>query len=305
MMKTMSNLTKRLITGAVLVCIILPLIIWYNDTTDALYGALMCLCCFGAGYEILNMLGKKYMTCHKVRFILPFLSLIVSALCAIWVKSGFANIKLIYLIITLIISFLIIMSLCIFIPHTNGEEFMGMLTALIYGGLFLGMAFSIRFVPEEHIVLKHITLDFRGNQLLLLAFAITLCSDGGGYVAGRLFGKHKLCPLISPKKTIEGSIGGLLATAIVATLYIFLRHLISFNNGTRFGIIILVLAIVLVLSILSMLGDLIASLLKRHYDIKDYSQIFPGHGGILDRFDSLIPVGMSLLMIVLILVFLA
>lgn len=303
-MKTMSNLTKRLITGAVLVCIIAPLIIWYNDTTDALYGALMCCACYGAGYEILNMLGKKYATCHKLRFILPFLSLIISALCAIWAKSCFASVKSIYLIIGLIISFLIIICVCVFVPHTNGEDFMGMLTALIYGGLFLGMAFSIRFIPERHIVLNHITLDFRGNQLLLLAFIITLCSDGGGYVAGRLWGCHKLCPLISPKKTVEGSIGGLIATAIVATLYIFLRHLITFNTQTNVGIIILVLLIVLILSILSMLGDLIASLLKRHYDIKDYSQLFPGHGGILDRFDSLIPVGMSILMLVLIFNFL-
>lgn len=119
-----------------------------------------------------------------------------------------------------------------------------------------------------------------------------LC-DTGGYFAGYLFGNHKLCPEISPKKTVEGFIGGL----VVAVLgNIGLLTLITSLCGSRVGFLLQPVQISLlrialyspVLATIGVIGDLSFSVIKRHFGIKDYGNIMPGHGGILDRFDSVL-----------------
>ena len=100
------------------------------------------------------------------------------------------------------------------------------------------------------------------------------------YFGGTFFGKHKLAPLISPKKTWEGSILGTILATILGSIYYFL----VIRTGNIFSIILLTL----LLSIMGQLGDLFFSKLKRENGIKDFSDLIPGHGGILDRFDSMI-----------------
>lgn len=109
-------------------------------------------------------------------------------------------------------------------------------------------------------------------------------TDSCAYFAGRAFGKHKLAPVISPKKTIEGSVGGFLGTAAVMCLYGYLVG--RFTSCTPQYIPLLILG--LLCGVVSQLGDLSASAIKREYGIKDYGKIMPGHGGVMDRFDSVL-----------------
>ena len=124
---------------------------------------------------------------------------------------------------------------------------------------------------------------------------LILCSAWGGdtaaYFAGRAFGKHKLAPIVSPHKTVEGAIGGIfgsvLAGVVLTLVYSFLsasHNVITIQVQPRHYAILVVMGAIA--SVLGILGDLFASSVKRQVGIKDYGTIFPGHGGILDRFDS-------------------
>ena len=128
-----------------------------------------------------------------------------------------------------------------------------------------------------------------GRYYLLVGLAAAWLCDTGGYFAGMFFGKHKLAPVISPKKTIEGSIGGvILATALMpllTLLYIKIAELVGVSVQVDY---LRVLLIMPVLSVIGMLGDLSMSVIKRQFNVKDYGTIMPGHGGILDRFDSVL-----------------
>lgn len=134
--------------------------------------------------------------------------------------------------------------------------------------------------------------DTPNRILMIAAIAIPWVADSLAYFAGRAFGKRKLCPDISPKKTVEGAIGGVLGTALIATvLFAILKQ------PFRILPLVIVFLATVLLSVFSIFGDLFASVVKRHYDIKDYGKILPGHGGIMDRFDSLVPVAVVLFLL--------
>ena len=122
----------------------------------------------------------------------------------------------------------------------------------------------------------------QGKFFILAAFVLTMIPDSGAYFAGRAFGKHKLCPVISPHKTVEGAVGGVVSTVIGMVLYGLVMQL-AFDFKVNYLLCV-------VYGILgagaSMLGDLSFSVIKRQAGIKDYGKLLPGHGGILDRFDS-------------------
>ena len=117
---------------------------------------------------------------------------------------------------------------------------------------------------------------------------VFLCSwgcDTCAYCVGVLIGKHKMSPKLSPKKSVEGAVGGVLGAALLTILYG-----LAFKKamGTEVSHILIMGAISAVGALISMVGDLTASAIKRNYEIKDYGTLIPGHGGILDRFDSVI-----------------
>jgi len=116
-------------------------------------------------------------------------------------------------------------------------------------------------------------------DLIIYLFLVSMVTDVFAYLIGIKFGKHRLAPEISPKKSIEGAIGGLVFGAIIATLFGYYMNVFDFG-------FLLILLLSIVLSCISQIGDLIASKFKRESGIKDYSQLLPGHGGVLDRFDS-------------------
>lgn len=119
-----------------------------------------------------------------------------------------------------------------------------------------------------------------GLTTLLFAMLIVWLTDSGAYMIGKQIGKHKLAPRISPNKTWEGSIGGTVAATIILAVYLWF-----FPVGYSWVIMV---GLTLILSIIGQFGDLIESALKRFYGVKDSGKILPGHGGILDRFDSML-----------------
>lgn len=122
---------------------------------------------------------------------------------------------------------------------------------------------------------------------VLIVFICAWGTDTFAYFSGLFFGKHKLIPNVSPKKTIEGAIGGAIGSMLLCLVYAWVLTLLKvYHGGIRFYIMFAVLG--LLASILAQLGDLAASALKRDCGIKDFGAIFPGHGGIMDRFDSVI-----------------
>lgn len=123
-----------------------------------------------------------------------------------------------------------------------------------------------------------------GGKLYLLAFIFAWVPDIGGYFFGKFFGKRKLIPDVSPKKTVAGFVGGIGSAVAVSLLY---AVIIGAKGVTAY----IALAVIALLSaVVSVCGDLLASLVKRNYGVKDYGFIFPGHGGVMDRFDSVIAV---------------
>jgi phosphatidate cytidylyltransferase len=131
-----------------------------------------------------------------------------------------------------------------------------------------------------------------------LVFIVSWASDAGGYFVGTFLGKHKLIPEVSPKKTVEGSLGGIVASVLITLLYglVIELHIIPFFPPLTSNYLVLALS-GFALSFVSQLGDLLASLIKREHGIKDYGNIFPGHGGVVDRFDSVMSVALILMII--------
>lgn len=135
--------------------------------------------------------------------------------------------------------------------------------------------FGIIYIP---FMLFHVSY-LEGTKYIWLIFLIAFGTDTFAYFAGNLFGKHKLSPKISPNKTIEGSVGGIIGSLIITILYALY---IDINPLWK-----LVIMSILT-SVISQLGDLVASKIKRMTGIKDFGKLMPGHGGVLDRFDSII-----------------
>jgi phosphatidate cytidylyltransferase len=139
-----------------------------------------------------------------------------------------------------------------------------------------------------------------GGLLLLLPILLTWASDIGAYAVGRTLGKHKLIPSVSPGKTVEGAMGALVTSVLVAWLYVrFILSPATQLGFTPWGVVLFGL----IVSVAAQIGDLAESLLKREAGVKDSSRIIPGHGGVLDRFDSLLfvlPVAYVLLSMLLV-----
>lgn len=143
--------------------------------------------------------------------------------------------------------------------------------SLVLGAIYAGFGF-------------HFMIQARSESLWMIFYALLIVwiTDSGAYLIGRKIGRHKLAPKISPNKTWEGSIGGTVAAVIIVGAYVFLmKPYFKYNFG-------LMLLLTLIFSIGGQFGDLIESAFKRYYGVKDSGKILPGHGGILDRFDSLL-----------------
>ena len=176
----------------------------------------------------------------------------------------------------MIFSIVVVAALLVFVvkyPKYTANQ----LFSTIFGIFYIPVMISFIFKTRE-------TIAF-GQWLAWMAYVSSWGSDTCAYVVGRLFGKHKLAPVLSPKKSVEGAIGGVLGSALIGVIF----GLIMSNYTGKSENLIMIFAVIGGLgSIISQIGDLAASGIKRNYDIKDYGHLIPGHGGILDRYDSMI-----------------
>lgn len=161
--------------------------------------------------------------------------------------------------------------------HSHARLAFSALCVAVFAGLV---------IPWILTALVRLRVMSYGRIYVGAALILAMTADTGAYFAGRAFGKHKLAPVVSPKKTVEGAIGGVLTTVLFMELYCLI-----FDKGFGYDMNYLAAALYGVLgSVLSIVGDLTFSVVKRQVGIKDYGKLLPGHGGILDRFDSMIVV---------------
>lgn len=150
-------------------------------------------------------------------------------------------------------------------------------SSVLWGYKVLRLMMGILVLIPTWVALVYIRQQINGAWLVLLLMLIVALADSGGYFAGRRFGKHKLAQAVSPGKTWEGFAGGLLANCLLA---LCLSLVLNMS-------LLLLLVLILPTSLVSVLGDLLESMVKRHAGEKDSGSILPGHGGILDRVDGI------------------
>ena len=170
-----------------------------------------------------------------------------------------------YALVILLIAFMIVYVMQF--PRFNTSKMMQMLFGVIYVGVMLSFVFLTR-------------MESQGFKLVWLIFIASWVCDTTAYLTGMAIGRHKLTPELSPKKSIEGAIGGVIGSGLVGFLY---GLMMSPDAGALIYALISAMG-----AVISQFGDLTASAIKRNHDIKDYGTLIPGHGGILDRFDSVI-----------------
>ncbi len=157
-------------------------------------------------------------------------------------------------------------------PSYNAKEIMAAFFGFFYVAVMLSYLYQTRLLPN-------------GEVIVWLIFLCSWGCDTCAYCVGVLFGKHKMSPVLSPKKSVEGAVGGVAGSMLLTALYLYL---FSGRMGISAREILLFALFSGVAALISMVGDLAASAIKRNYDIKDYGTLSPGHGGIMDRFDSVI-----------------
>jgi phosphatidate cytidylyltransferase len=193
------------------------------------------------------------------------------------------------------IALLVLFALSIWTRGVAGKP-LGAVAATAFGVAYTGCALSYGYAIRYHeYAFAPATMHFGGRAfdvpsgglLLLLPLLVTWASDIGAYAVGRTLGRHKLIPSVSPGKTVEGALGGLAASIVVAWLYSRFLLRPDAHLGFRWEPLGVV-AFGALVSVAAQVGDLAESLIKREGGVKDSSRIIPGHGGVLDRVDSLL-----------------
>jgi phosphatidate cytidylyltransferase len=260
-----SNLLQRILTAAVGVPIVIWLIYWAPWWAFSLFIVAITAVTAYEYYRIVGGLSRR------MRFLGPALSVaIVSVLIA------FPEDIRAWISVALLLPLAAFLALLArpgdlkVVPGRVGLFSLGML----YTGVLPSLVALLHRIPDH------------GPDYVILLLSIAFLGDTGAYTAGRLFGRHSLSPAVSPKKTWEGSVGGLFFSALAALVahYWYLPEL-PLLIGLVLGV---------VLGAMGQVGDLCESMLKRAFDVKDSGQILPGHGGMLDRIDGVIFVATGL-----------
>ena len=156
----------------------------------------------------------------------------------------------------------------------------------------------VAYVTTSFTALSLIRYLVNGKYILFLVFIASWVTDTFAYLTGTLIGKHKLIPEVSPKKTVEGAIGGTLSAVVFFPLLGFIVGAVSAGEVKANYLVLVIYAVIL--AVAAQIGDLLASLIKREYKIKDYGSLLPGHGGIMDRFDSVMSVSVLTMLLCMI-----
>lgn len=242
---------QRIITGIVLAITILPCAF----IGGFLFQILVALIAGAAVFEILSICNRP----KASLYLYPLVGVFV--FYSIFFEQSF-----------LIPSEMIVIYMIVLLACSIFDESMNFTRVCYYflSGVLIAMGFHL---------LYQLRLTYGFDYIILLALA-TFGTDTGAYFVGMMLGKHKLCPRLSPKKTIEGSIGGMIVGTVLSVLYGAYIHI-----DIPFALLIMAC---FVLTVTSQIGDLTFSSMKRTFEVKDFSQLLPGHGGVLDRFDSIL-----------------
>lgn len=266
----------RVITGAILIAFFVPMFViggWILDVV-------LCIAAMIATWEFSRMFNKE-----NNRLFVVVVSLLFTGVLFYTIKYFFIGDLPVDVVFATVFLFVILGAmLLVFIERFGANEF---------GNMFISVYYPV-FGFASLSILREIS---DGLLVIGFLFMITAMTDTFAYVFGVRFGKHRLAEKISPKKSIEGSVYGTLSATVLTIAYLYLVDLqvIWSLNLTVFVSV----GLIVVLSVVGQIGDLAASKMKRDYGVKDYSNLFPGHGGIMDRFDSVILAAMVLLAIVM------
>lgn len=244
----------RLISGIVLVIIALATII---SGSWILFFTLLAVSLIGMRelYKVMKV-SDEHVT------VLELVGYLGAVLYYIAMKADFGN----YVTMAIIISMILILFVYVFgYPKYHAEQVMAAFFGVVYVAVMLSFIYLTRSLPD-------------GKFLVWLIFLCSWGCDTCAYCVGMLIGKHKMAPVLSPKKSIEGAVGGVAGAALLGVIYAAATQ----GKMAEYALICAVGALI------SMVGDLAASAIKRNQNIKDYGKLIPGHGGILDRFDSVI-----------------
>lgn len=270
---------RRVLTAAVALCVFIPVMI-FSETWA--FPVMFALCALIGTFEMLRCVGLHKNLWVSLPLMLAATAAPIGARYALVIRqANEGDVCTVALGVSLL------------------------LVVYLLGVAVLGHAHTdITAVGTAYTVFLYIVGGFGGIVCLhdifsfffaLMVFVGAWMTDTFAYFCGRLFGKHKLIPEVSPKKTVEGSVGG-----IVFCVLTFVGMTVLYNRTGIWGehealSVWLMIPAGLLVSVVSQLGDLAMSQLKRHYGIKDYGKLLPGHGGILDRFDSALAVSITLL----------
>ena len=249
----------RIITGVVAAALFIPFVVYGSLPFTLLVYALATV----GLYELLKM---KKMSLFSAPGILGVLTVFTLLMPMEWEKAvqntiSYSKFELLFIAVIL----LLVYSVVVKNRFTFDDA-----AFVVLGSLYVGVGFHYLIVTRE-----------AGLAFIIFALLVIWVTDSGAYFTGRKFGKNKLWPEISPNKTIEGCVGGIVLAVIAAII----MHFIAPFEGKSIGLLVIV---TIVASIFGQMGDLVESAIKRHYGVKDSGNILPGHGGILDRFDSLL-----------------
>ena len=263
-------MTKRIISAIVMIAVFLPFLIIGGTPFVILMSVLGVL----GLYELLKVRGNV-----KKKF--PVVMRIIAYLMTVFlIVNNASSIDLQYDLDYRLVSAIMFLFLVPMVFINNSKKY-NLNDALFLVGsvVFIGLSFNLLTVIRNFNV-----------AYIIYLLLITTMTDSFALFTGMFIGKHKLAPEISPKKTIEGAIGGSLMGTIIATAF----YTTVINSAVPLVFVVLITA---VLTVVGQIGDLAFSAIKRYYGQKDFSDLIPGHGGILDRFDSLVFVVLAFILV--------
>ena len=297
---TQNSMLTRTITGIVIAIIGIPCLI----LGDWFFVALVFFVTTVAVYEMLHVTGKEYpwyiwLTTYIAVYTFVFWVFFQGVYKIAWIDITAPHQFLMADIRISTVGFGFYIAVLLLYSIISRKIDMNDVFYLFAMSLFLGITVQsvlfLRLCPAKLAEIANSSITYASPMetcgLIVYVFAGVFLNDIFAYFTGVLFGKHKMAPVLSPKKTWEGCIGGVVLSTAVTMGMVLIADL-CFNYSILEGIIdaehwYFALIISLVMSISGVIGDLMFSMIKRHYGIKDFGNIFPGHGGVLDRFDSL------------------
>ena len=264
----------RVITAIVGLAVLAVVLAFFNT---ALFDLVLAGICLLGMHEVFGAMGFGKKQWYLFAAAVPYTLLVM--------LSSSAAVRA----LLLPVSFLVVLfyNICLIASHSTLD--FGKLAGYVYfSGVILFCFYSLIHLKR---MLPFATFQYDAIYFILLILCFAWGGDTFAYFAGRAFGKHKLAPVVSPNKTVEGAIGGICGSMLIGVIATVIYGMLSgryaaFTVEVTVRHYLVVVGMGAIASVLGILGDLFASAVKRQVGIKDYGTIFPGHGGILDRFDS-------------------